>query len=178
MSNTIIIVGFGPGASSAVAEKFGAEGFSVALVARNEARLNAGVEALKAKGVPAGAFPADASDPSAIRSAIARARDEMGHIGVLHWNASSGHDVGDLLKVDPAEVTGPFDLAISGFLSAVQATIRDLSEPRQTARSLSPTALSGTAIRWSTPMLSPAEPKAWRSATPPKRSSPDFSRHG
>ena len=126
MSNTIIIVGFGPGASSAVAEKFGAEGFSVALVARNEARLNAGVEALKAKGVPAGAFPADASDPSAIRSAIARARDEMGHIGVLHWNASSGHDVGDLLKVDPAEVTGPFDLAISGFLSAVQATIRDL----------------------------------------------------
>ena len=54
MSNTIIIVGFGPGASSAVAEKFGAEGFSVALVARNEARLNAGVEALKAKGVPAG----------------------------------------------------------------------------------------------------------------------------
>jgi NADP-dependent 3-hydroxy acid dehydrogenase YdfG len=48
MSKTIVIVGFGPGVSSAVAEKFGAEGFSVALIARNLARLSAGVAALKA----------------------------------------------------------------------------------------------------------------------------------
>ena len=42
MSKTIVVVGFGPGISTAVADKFGAEGFSVALVARNEARLAAG----------------------------------------------------------------------------------------------------------------------------------------
>ena len=35
MSKTIVVVGFGPGISTAVAEKFGAGGFSVALVARN-----------------------------------------------------------------------------------------------------------------------------------------------
>ena len=34
MSKTIVVVGFGPGISTAVADKFGAEGFSVALVAR------------------------------------------------------------------------------------------------------------------------------------------------
>ena len=126
MPNTIMVVGFGSGTSRAVAEKFGGEGFSVALVARNEARLNAGVEALKSKGITAGAFPADASDPSAIRSAIAAARSALGPTGVLHWNASSGHEVGDLLKVDPAEVTRTFDLAISGLLSAVQAALPDL----------------------------------------------------
>ena len=32
MSKTIVIVGYGPGVSSAVARKFGAAGFSVALV--------------------------------------------------------------------------------------------------------------------------------------------------
>ena len=34
MSKTIVVVGFGPGISNAVAEKFGKQGFTVALVAR------------------------------------------------------------------------------------------------------------------------------------------------
>ena len=63
MAKTIVVVGFGPGISSAVAEKFGSSGFSVGLVARSEERLAAGVKALKAKGIEAAAFPADASDP-------------------------------------------------------------------------------------------------------------------
>ena len=78
MSKTIVVAGYGPGISTAVAEKFGAAGFSVALVARNEKRLAAGVQALKAKGITAGSFPADAADPVAIRAAIARARAELG----------------------------------------------------------------------------------------------------
>jgi NADP-dependent 3-hydroxy acid dehydrogenase YdfG len=35
MTKTILIGGYGPGISNAVAERFGAEGFSVALAARN-----------------------------------------------------------------------------------------------------------------------------------------------
>src|SRR6202041_1530930 len=66
MGKTILVVGFGPGISSAVAEKFGSAGFSVALVARNQERLAAGVSALKAQGVDAAAFLADAGDPAAI----------------------------------------------------------------------------------------------------------------
>ena len=64
MSETIMIVGFGPGTATAVAERFGAEGFSVALVGRNEDRLRAGVAALNAKGIEAFAFPSDAGDPA------------------------------------------------------------------------------------------------------------------
>jgi short-subunit dehydrogenase len=47
--STIAVVGFGPGISSAVAEKFGPEGFSVGLVARNQDRLASGLAALKTK---------------------------------------------------------------------------------------------------------------------------------
>jgi len=47
--STIAVVGFGPGISSAVAEKFGPEGFSVGLVARNQDCLASGVAALKTK---------------------------------------------------------------------------------------------------------------------------------
>ena len=88
MSKTIVVIGFGPGTSNAVAEKFGAEGFSVALVARNKERLASGIDALKAKGIESAAFPADAGDPAAIRAAIAKARAELGPITVIHWNAS------------------------------------------------------------------------------------------
>ena len=75
MGKTILVVGFGPGISTAVAEKFGSSGFSVALVARNEERLAAGVKALKAKGIEAAAFPADAATPPpSARPSARRAR--------------------------------------------------------------------------------------------------------
>jgi NAD(P)-dependent dehydrogenase (short-subunit alcohol dehydrogenase family) len=133
MSKSIVVVGFGPGISTAVAEKFGAAGFTVALVARNEARLSAGVAALKAKGVAAVACPADAGDPAAIRAAIARARAELGPITVIHWNAYGGEAAGDLLTTDPAAVRGVFDVAVVGLLAAVQEALPDLKRTTEGA---------------------------------------------
>ncbi len=126
MPKTIVVVGFGPGVSSAVAERFGAEGFSVALVARTEARLAEGVAALKAKGVAAAAFAADASDPAAIRAAIGKARAELGPVTAVHWNAYGGADAGDLIDAAPAAVRGVFDVAVVGLLAAVQEALPDL----------------------------------------------------
>lgn len=126
MSKTIVVVGFGPGVSTAVAERFGAEGFSVALVARNEVRLAGGVDALRNKGVTAAAFRADASDPESIRGAINKARSELGPIAVLHWNASAGKSLGDLLTIEPAGVRSAFDVALVGLLAAVQEALPDL----------------------------------------------------
>ena len=126
VAKTIVVVGFGPGVSSAVAERFGAEGFSVALVARSQERLSDGVRQLKAKGVAAAAFTADAADPSSIRAAFAKIRSELGKIGAIHWNAFSGQATGDLLTVDPATVKDVFDVAVVGLLSAVQEALPDL----------------------------------------------------
>ncbi|MBV8681733.1 MAG: SDR family NAD(P)-dependent oxidoreductase [Caulobacteraceae bacterium] len=126
MPKTIVVVGYGPGVSTSVAEKFGAEGFSVALVARNPAKLAAGVEAMKAQGITAGAFPADAGDAASIRGAISKARAALGPIGVLHWNAISGAGLGDLLAVDPTRLRGLFDVALVGLVGAVQEALPDL----------------------------------------------------
>jgi len=127
MSKTIVVIGFGPGISTAVAERFGAEGFSVALVARNQARLDEGVQALKAKGVAAAAFTADAGDPGSIRAAFGKARGAFGPITVINWNAyGGGAEAGDLLATDPAAVKGVFDVAVVGLLAAVQEALPDL----------------------------------------------------
>jgi NAD(P)-dependent dehydrogenase (short-subunit alcohol dehydrogenase family) len=126
MPKTIIVVGFGPGISTAVAEKFGAEGFAVALVARSQERLDAGVAALKAKGIAAGAFAADAGDAASIEAAIAKARAALGPIAVVHWNAFSGAEAGDLLAVAPSVVGSVFNVAIVGLLAAAEAALPDL----------------------------------------------------
>ena len=126
MKKTIVVVGFGPGISGAVAERFGASGFSVALVGRSEERLAAGVKALKAKDIEAAAFVADAGDPAAIRGAVAKARAALGPIHVLHWNAYGGPDIPDLLSAEPASVRGVLDVAVVGLLGAVQEALPDL----------------------------------------------------
>lgn len=126
MANSIVVVGFGPGISAAVAEKFGASGLSVALVARNEARLAEGASALEAKGIKAAAFPADASDPEALRAALAKVRSTLGPVSVIHWNAYGGGEAGDVLTTDPLAVRGVFDVAIVGLLAAVQDSLADL----------------------------------------------------
>jgi NADP-dependent 3-hydroxy acid dehydrogenase YdfG len=133
MSKTIVVVGFGTGISTAIAEKFGAEGFSVALVARNAERLAAGVAALKAKGIAAASFTADASDPASIRAAIAKARAGLGPISVLQWNAYGGGEAGDLTTSDPAALHGVFDVAVVGLLAAVQEALPDLKNAKDGA---------------------------------------------
>src|SRR5580693_8220090 len=112
MSKTIVIVGYGPGNSTAVAEKFGAEGFSVALMGRNQERLASGVAALKGRGIAAAAFPADATDPAAIGGAIRDVRAQLAPITAIHWNAYGGTEAGDLLTADPAALRGIFDAAV------------------------------------------------------------------
>jgi NAD(P)-dependent dehydrogenase (short-subunit alcohol dehydrogenase family) len=133
MGKTILVVGFGPGISTAVAEKFGSSGFSVALVARSQEGLAAGVNALKAKHIEAAAFPADASDPAAIRAVVGKARAALGPITVVHWNAYGGSDAGDLVTADAAAVRSVFDVAIVGLLAAVQEALPDLKKSKEGA---------------------------------------------
>ena len=125
MTKTIIVGGFGPGIATAVAEKFGAEGFAVALVGRNAERLAAGVVALEAKGIKAAAFPADLGVPGAVKPLIAKVRAKLGPISVLHWNAYSAA-AGDALTADIAALQNVFDVAIVGLTLAVQESLADL----------------------------------------------------
>jgi NADP-dependent 3-hydroxy acid dehydrogenase YdfG len=133
MSNTIVIVGFGPGVSTAVAERFGAAGFSVALIARNRGRLDAGIGALRSKGIAVAAFPADAADPIALRAAIEQVRTQFGAISVVHWNAYGGGEAGDLAVAELDTLRGIFDVAIVGLVALVQELLPDLRSSQEGA---------------------------------------------
>ena len=125
MAKTIIVCGYGSGISASVAEKFGAEGFTVALVARNADRLAEGVKALEAKGIKAAAFPTDLGAPAAVKALVGKVREKLGAISAVHWNAYSSA-AGDLLTADVAALHSAFDIAITGLLTLVQETLPDL----------------------------------------------------
>ncbi|MBL9006700.1 MAG: SDR family NAD(P)-dependent oxidoreductase [Myxococcales bacterium] len=125
MSKTIVICGYGPGISDAVARKFGAEGYQVALVARRADKLEAGVSALKEKGIQAAAFATDLGDAAAVTAMIAAVRAQLGAISVLHYNAYTGGS-GDLLSASAEGLRRSFDVSVGGLVAAVQASHADL----------------------------------------------------
>lgn len=132
MSKTIVICGYGPGISAAVARRFGREGFQVALVARSEQRLTEGVAELEAHGVRAAAVRGDLSKEAAVESALDSVRASLGPISVLHWNAYSTSG-GDLFAVDAAVIRTIFDVPVIGLLTAVKYALPDLEQAKDGA---------------------------------------------
>jgi NAD(P)-dependent dehydrogenase (short-subunit alcohol dehydrogenase family) len=132
MPKTIIVGGYGSGISKAVAERFGAEGFAVALIARSADKLAAGVKELEGKGVKAAGFPANLGDPTAAREAVKKVRAALGPITVLQWTAYDG-GAGDLTTADPAAIRSVLDVGITGFLAAVQEALPDLRREKEAA---------------------------------------------
>lgn len=127
MTKTMIVAGFGPGISAAVAERFGKAGFQLALVARNEERLTAGAKRLEGMGIRAQAFPADLADPSQAESVVGSVRTAMGPIDAIAWVAySSG--AGDLVSAQANEARDVLGIATTSLLSTVKAALPDLRE--------------------------------------------------
>jgi len=125
MAKTIIVAGYGPGISAAVAERFGKEDFAVALVARNAQRLAEGQKALAGRSIRAEAFPTDLAQPGAARAAVGKVRAKLGPISALHWNAYS-NAAGDLLTADVGAIRDVLDIAVTSLIIVVQESLPDL----------------------------------------------------
>ena len=115
MTETIAVLGGGPGLGLATARRFGREGFRVALVARTAARLDQLVEELKRDGIDAAAFPADLARRDHIGELVERITARLGWIDVVEY-APSGLVWLDLqtavLDADVESFEYPLDLLL------------------------------------------------------------------
>jgi len=125
MGKTMVVCGYGSGVSGAVAEHFGAKGFSIVIAARNADRLKAAEKALQGKGLQAAGFPTDLSHPEEVKALITKARAKFGPIEVLHWN-SFADGAGDFLTADAESLRKVFDISVTSFVAAVQESLADL----------------------------------------------------
>ena len=74
----VIVAGVGPGIGTSVARAFGAEGFRIALLARDRARLAKQQAELSAEGITAAPFIVDLADSAATISAVEQVRTWAG----------------------------------------------------------------------------------------------------
>lgn len=124
---TITIVGAGPGLGLSIAKKFGKNGFRVALVARNEIKLNQLVEELKQLGIEASAFKADILDSEQIRNAFTAIKEKYGFIDVVEYSPIPGADsLAGALEVTEANAQYQFQYNVLGAITSVQQVLRQM----------------------------------------------------
>jgi short-subunit dehydrogenase len=129
MPGAIVICGYGPGISDAVARRFGREGFAVAIVARTEEKLSKARASLEEQKIRTRAFRCDLSDPGAISSMLTDVRAALGPVEVLHWNAFAGR-AGDLVAAPAEETRAVFDVAVHSLVACVKAALPDLAKSK------------------------------------------------
>ena len=121
---SIAIVGAGAGLGAAVARKFGAQGFSVGLISRNQARVDALADQLAAEGVSAKGFVADVRDPASIAAALEQVTETLGPIEVLQYSPLPQKDfMRPVLETTPADMVGPVEFSIYGPIAAVHQVL-------------------------------------------------------
>lgn len=129
MTKTIIVAGYGPGISRALAHRFGREDHQVALVARTAERVAEGAKELAAAGIRAQGFVGDLARAADVARVVAEVRGALGPITALHWNAYAG-GAGDVTTAPTAELETSLGVAVVGLVAAVQAALPDLRAQR------------------------------------------------
>lgn len=86
---TIAVVGAGKGLGAAVARRYGAEGFDVALLSRTQDNVDVLAADLREAGVTAQGYAGNVRRPDNLAAALDRATAELGPIDVLRHSHSA-----------------------------------------------------------------------------------------
>ena len=106
-----VISGVGPGTGSALARRFAAGGYRVAMLARNEKRL----AALEQELAGAKGYVCDVADPAQVEATSGAIERHLGAPSVLVHNAVGGA-FGSFLDIDPAVLNRNFQVNTMGLL--------------------------------------------------------------
>jgi NAD(P)-dependent dehydrogenase (short-subunit alcohol dehydrogenase family) len=116
------VVGVGPGNGAALARRFAAAGYRLALLARTTDFTDALIAEL---GVSARAYPCDAAHPVAVTEAFGRIAEELGPVDVLCYNAGSGMR-GPVDTLDLGAFEAAWRVNALGLLAASQAVVPEM----------------------------------------------------
>ncbi|WP_062386450.1 SDR family NAD(P)-dependent oxidoreductase [Demequina iriomotensis] len=127
--STLAIVGAGPGLGAAVARRFGREGYAVALIARDQGRLDALATELEGEGLTARGYAADVRDGTALEDALARAAAELGPIATLQYSPLPARAyLHPVLELDPALALDALRFSALGLIHAARAVLPAMRE--------------------------------------------------
>jgi NAD(P)-dependent dehydrogenase (short-subunit alcohol dehydrogenase family) len=123
----IAIIGAGPGMGFAIAKVFGAQGYKVALLSRNPAKLEPIAAELAKHGIEAAGFSFSVLDRTSIAAGLTAVKERFGHIDVLEFSPTDR-----ALPLAPAtELTRDnvqvwIDFYLHGAIAAVNEVLPDM----------------------------------------------------
>lgn len=122
MAELCVIVGMGEGNGMAIARRFAKEGFTIAMVARNETKLQGYQATLQSEGITTHYFLADAADEAALTSAFGAIQAQLGTPGVLVYNAAVPR-MESVLQTSYDTLVSDFRANVAGAIACVQAVL-------------------------------------------------------
>ena len=125
----IAIIGAGPGLGAAVARTFGREGFSIALISRNQSKLDIMAAELTASGVTTRVYTADVRMPEQLETALALAAAELGPITALQYSPLPSRDyLKPVLDLTPELALEALQFSALGLINSVRAVLPAMRE--------------------------------------------------
>ena len=124
---TIAIVGAGAGLGAAVARRFGAEGFAVALISRNQEHVDEIARTLVDEGITARGYAANVRDHVALAAALDRAAQDLGPVEVLQYSPLPQKEfLRPVLETTPGDLVGAFEFSIQAPVAAVHQVLQGM----------------------------------------------------
>ena len=121
---TLAVVGAGPGLGAAVARRFGREGFAIALIARDRAKLDDLAADLADAGVTARGYSADVRDGESLSAALVAAAADLGPITALQYSPlPSRAYLQPVLDLTPEVALEALRFSALGLIAAVRAVL-------------------------------------------------------
>jgi short-subunit dehydrogenase len=129
MYKSILIIGAGEGLSTAVAEKFGEEGYSIGLISRNLENVSALSKKFSHLGYKTRFAAADAGGTVSLIKAIKSIKEQLGGIDVLLYNAAAVK-AQDILTETSESLSHDIRVNAGGALDAVKFLYEDLKQAK------------------------------------------------
>jgi short-subunit dehydrogenase len=126
---SIIIVGAGPNLGAAIARRFGREGMTVGLVARNREKLETLVTDLGETGITADFAASDIRDATSLSAAIASLADRLGEVEVLEYSpVPAAEFMKPILGTTVDEMRATLEFSVLGAVAATTAVTESMIE--------------------------------------------------
>jgi NADP-dependent 3-hydroxy acid dehydrogenase YdfG len=126
---SIVIVGAGPNLGAAVARRFGREGMSVGLVARDAGKLEELANVLNEEVITADFAAADIRDAEALTSAIRSLAERLGPVEVLEYSPLPAKEfMKPIRETTVDDLRGPLEFSVLGAVAAALAVAEPMVE--------------------------------------------------
>ena len=120
----VVSIGAGTGISYGVAQKFGNEGYRIALIARNETKLKQLAASLRQERIDVIYAAGDVAREDSLKGALNQISEAAGIADMILYNPSGASNK-DILDLDWETIKDLLDISVGGYFNLMKMVLPD-----------------------------------------------------